>query len=162
MKSRQLQCAAAAPRSDRGRYILESIKSRAVNVPPRLARYSSYLDYRRDGEDSDVKRAILDFPVPSQKRLQDLFDLTAAEARLAQLIASCDNAEDVPQKLCIKLTPARTRLAAVFAKPDTRRQAKLVAILSRIAHLEERAQRAEALVLTDAAEGDHHKPLHLV
>ena len=162
MKSQQLRCAGVAPRSDRSRYILESIKNRHVNVPPRIARYSSYLDCRRDGEDSDVKRDILDFPVPSLKRLQELFDLTAAEARLAQLIACGDSVEEVAQKLSIKMTTARTQLAAVFAKTDTRRQAKLVAILSRIAHLEGYAQRAESLVLTDAArEADHRKPLHL-
>lgn len=160
MKSQQLRCAGVAPRSDRGRYILESIKNRRVNVPSRLA---GYLDCRTDGEDSDVKRDILDFPVPSQKRLQELFDLTAAEARLAQLIACGDSVEEVAQTLSIKMTTARTQLAAVFAKTDTRRQAKLVAILSRIAHLEERTQSAERLVMIDAAqEADRRKSLRLV
>ena len=163
MKSQQLRCAGVLPRSDRGRDILESIKDRRVNVPSRLAGYSSYLDCRTDGEDSDVKRDILDFPVPSLKRLQELFDLTAAEARLAQLIACGDSVEEVAQTLCIKMTTARTQLAAIFAKTDTRRQAKLVAILSRIAHLEDHAQRAEDLVLIDAAQdADRRKSLHLI
>jgi DNA-binding CsgD family transcriptional regulator len=162
MKPGQLRCAGVAPRSDRGRYILESIKNRHVNAPSRLAGYSSYLDCRRDGEDSDVKRDILDFPVPSQKRLKDLFDLTAAEARLAQLIACGDSVDEVAHKLCIKMTTARTQLAAIFAKTETRRQAKLVAILSRIAHLEARAQRERLLLVDAAQDADRHQPLHLV
>jgi DNA-binding CsgD family transcriptional regulator len=79
--------------------------------------------------------AILDLPVPSEARLKALFDLTAAEARLAQRLARGDSVEETALALNIKMTTARTQLAAVFAKTDTRRQAKLVAILSRVAHL---------------------------
>jgi len=79
---------------------------------------------------------VLDFPTPSEAQLRALLDLTAAEARLARLLASGDTLEDVAQKLCIKLTTARSQLAAIFSKTGIRRQAKLVAILSRIAHLE--------------------------
>ena len=61
--------------------------------------------------------------------------LTTAEARLAQRLARGDSVEEVAQQLSIKMTTARTQLAAIFAKTDTRRQAKLVAILSRVAHL---------------------------
>lgn len=84
--------------------------------------------------DSDI-RLVFDFPVPSETRLRELFDLTAAEARLAQRLACGDSVEEVAQRLSIKMTTARTQLAAIFAKTDTRRQAKLVAILSRVAHL---------------------------
>jgi len=79
--------------------------------------------------------AILDLPVPSETRLKALFDLTAAEARLAQRLARGDSVEEAAQALGVKMTTARTQLAAIFAKTDTRRQAKLVAILSRVAHL---------------------------
>jgi DNA-binding CsgD family transcriptional regulator len=79
--------------------------------------------------------AIFDLPVPSEARLRALFDLTAAETRLAQHLARGDSVEEAAQALSIKMTTARTQLAAVFAKTDTRRQAKLVAILSRVAHL---------------------------
>jgi DNA-binding CsgD family transcriptional regulator len=79
--------------------------------------------------------ALFDLPVPSAVRLKALFDLTAAEARLAQRLARGDSVEEAAQALSIKMTTARTQLAAVFAKTDTRRQAKLVAILSRVAHL---------------------------
>ena len=104
---------------------------------------------RRDGfaEDAeaptrsrDAQRIALhqvyEFPIPSEARLRALFQLTAAEAKLAQRLACGDTVEEVARKLSIKMTTARTQLAAIFAKTDTRRQAKLVAILSRIAHLE--------------------------
>ena len=81
-------------------------------------------------------KQVLDFPTPSEAQLRALLDLTVAEARLARLLASGDNLEVVAQKLCIKLTTARSQLAAIFSKTGIRRQAKLVAILSRIAHLE--------------------------
>jgi DNA-binding CsgD family transcriptional regulator len=79
--------------------------------------------------------AILDLPVPGEARLKALFDLTAAEARLAQHLARGLSVEEAAQLLNIKMTTARTQLTAVFDKTDTRRQAKLVAILSRVAHL---------------------------
>ena len=66
--------------------------------------------------------------------------MTAAEARLAQLLACGDSIDEVAQKLDIKMSTARTQLAAVFSKTDTRRQAKLVALLGRIAHLEKQTK----------------------
>jgi DNA-binding CsgD family transcriptional regulator len=81
-------------------------------------------------------KQVFDFPTPSEAQLRGLLDLTIAEARLARLLASGDSLEDVAEKLSIKLTTARSQLAAIFAKTGIRRQAKLVAILSRIAHLE--------------------------
>lgn len=81
-------------------------------------------------------KQVFDFPTPSEAQLRGLLDLTVAEARLARLLASGDSLEDVAEKLSIKLTTARSQLAAIFSKTGIRRQAKLVAILSRIAHLE--------------------------
>ena len=89
----------------------------------------------RQGAPLDM-RQVLDFPAPSEAQLRALLDLTPAEARLAQLLASGDTLEEVAQKLGIKLTTARSQLAVIFSKTDIRRQTKLVAILSRIAHLE--------------------------
>jgi DNA-binding CsgD family transcriptional regulator len=83
----------------------------------------------------DMKQ-VLDFPAPSEAQLRTLLDLTAAEARLAQLLAAGDTLDEVSQKLGIKLTTARSQLAVIFSKTGIRRQTKLVAILSRIAHLE--------------------------
>lgn len=90
------------------------------------------------GDDSDraFDRSAIDLPMPSEASLRSLFDLTPAEARLAQRLASGDSVEEVAKALHIKMTTARTQLAAIFSKTETRRQAKLVAILCRIAHLE--------------------------
>jgi DNA-binding CsgD family transcriptional regulator len=79
--------------------------------------------------------AIDDLPVPHEARLKALFDLTTAEVRLAQLLSRGDSVDEAARTLCVKISTARTQLAAIFAKTDTRRQAKLVAVLSRIAHI---------------------------
>jgi DNA-binding CsgD family transcriptional regulator len=76
-----------------------------------------------------------DFPVPHEDTLRVVFDLTPAEARLAQGVARGDTLEEIASALGIKMTTARTQLASVFAKTGTRRQAKLVAILTRLALL---------------------------
>jgi DNA-binding CsgD family transcriptional regulator len=76
-----------------------------------------------------------DFRIPDEKTLRVVFDLTPAEARLAQGITRGDTLEEVASSLGIKLPTARTQLAAIFAKTGTQRQAKLVAILTRVALL---------------------------
>jgi DNA-binding CsgD family transcriptional regulator len=73
-------------------------------------------------------------PAPAFDVLNAMFGLTAAEARLAQLLARGESVESAAQLLEIKPTTARSQLAAVFEKTATRRQAKLVALLSRLAH----------------------------
>ena len=108
---------------------------------PRLHREGGVHDGRPRSTLLDM-RQILDLPTPSEARVRALFGLTAAEARLAQLLASGDTLEEVAEKLCIKLTTARSQLAIIFSKAGIRRQTKLVAILSRIAHLERRAVEA--------------------
>jgi len=79
---------------------------------------------------------VLALPMPSETSLRQLFNLTAAEAKVAQRLACGDSIEETARHLSIKPTTARTQLAAIFAKTDTRRQARLVAILGRVAHLE--------------------------
>jgi DNA-binding CsgD family transcriptional regulator len=74
-------------------------------------------------------------PVPSANLLSEYFDLTPAESRLAQIMAQGSSLEESAQALNIKMSTARTQLASLFAKTNTSRQGKLVAILSRIAHL---------------------------
>jgi DNA-binding CsgD family transcriptional regulator len=105
-----------------------------------------HADESRDGSHRGCTlldmRQILDLPTPSEARVRAMFGLTAAEARLAQLLASGDTLEEVAEKLSIKLTTARSQLAIIFSKAGIRRQTKLVAILSRIAHLERRAVEA--------------------
>jgi DNA-binding CsgD family transcriptional regulator len=77
-------------------------------------------------------------PVPSEEVLRRVFDLTAAEARLAQGMARGDTLEEIAFSLGIKMSTARTQLGAVFAKTQTRRQPKLVVRLMRLAQLTER------------------------
>jgi DNA-binding CsgD family transcriptional regulator len=78
---------------------------------------------------------LYDIPVPSEHVLQRVFDLTHAEVRLAQGIARGDSLEEIAGGLRIKISTARTQLASIFAKTQTRRQAKLVALLGRLAQL---------------------------
>jgi len=75
-------------------------------------------------------------PAPSQALLIRVYGLSRAEALLAQGIARGESLEEVATRLGIKISTARSQLAAVFAKTGTSRQAKLVVILSRLAHLE--------------------------
>src|SRR5262245_17288573 len=74
-----------------------------------------------------------DIPVPGEHVLHSVFDLTEAEVRLAQGLARGDSLKEVAGGLGIKITTARTHLASIFAKTRTRRQAKLVALLGRLA-----------------------------
>ena len=85
--------------------------------------------------DRDILGALSDMPMPSEALLRRLFDLTPAEARLAQALARGDSLEQVAQALNVKRTTARTQLGAIFGKTQTSRQAQLVAILSRLAHV---------------------------
>ena len=85
--------------------------------------------------DRELLAKLRDLPVPAESALRRLFDLTPAEARLARKLAGGDSLEQVAQALDVKMTTARSQLAAIFAKTGTCRQAQLVAILSRLAHL---------------------------
>jgi DNA-binding CsgD family transcriptional regulator len=66
--------------------------------------------------------------VPSE-RLQAVFGLTNAEARLATLLAAGQDLRDAALQLGITYGTARTRLAAVFQKTSTRRQGELIKLL---------------------------------
>jgi DNA-binding CsgD family transcriptional regulator len=80
-------------------------------------------------------------PVPSECTLRNIFNLSAAEARLAQRLAAGDTLEEVVHSLGIKVSTARTQLAVIFAKTGTRRQAALAAVLTRLAYLVEPTER---------------------
>jgi DNA-binding CsgD family transcriptional regulator len=106
--------------------------------PVGLAVSSTIADARPTERSDPSSWAVLNhLPVPSEARLRQLFDLTPAEARLAQGLARGDALEEVAGELKIKMTTARSQLAAIFSKTQTRRQAGLVAILSRLAHVDE-------------------------
>lgn len=67
-------------------------------------------------------------PVPAQ-RLRALFGLTEAEARLAALLAAGEDLRASAGRLEITYGTARTRLAAIFDKTQTRRQGELIRLL---------------------------------
>lgn len=72
-------------------------------------------------------------PVSLEPSLRQGFGLTAAEARLAALLADGGTLDEAAATLGIARETARTRLKAVFAKTGTSRQQGLVALLARLA-----------------------------
>ena len=69
---------------------------------------------------------------PAAALLRGLFDLTPAEARVAQRIAQGEQLSDIAQGLNLEPTTVKTHLQAVFRKTGTRRQAELVRLLSAV------------------------------
>jgi DNA-binding CsgD family transcriptional regulator len=67
-------------------------------------------------------------PLPDQL-LQSAFELTQAEAKLAGLLAAGEDLRSIADKLEITYGTARTRLAEVFQKTDTRRQGQLIRLI---------------------------------
>jgi len=59
-----------------------------------------------------------------------LFDLTPAEARLAEGLLSGDALSAIARHHGVSITTVRTQLSSIFAKTGTSRQAQLVALLS--------------------------------
>ena len=82
--------------------------------------------------DQTALRRIL---VPSEAVLQRLFDLTAAEARLACSISRGETLEEAAAALGVKVSTVRSQLAKLMIKTGTRRQGQLVALLVRVAHV---------------------------
>jgi DNA-binding CsgD family transcriptional regulator len=68
-------------------------------------------------------------PASFKERLRMAFSLTESEAQLAALLANGEELREAARKLQITYGTARTRLAQIFQKTDTRRQAELVALL---------------------------------
>lgn len=73
--------------------------------------------------DPDRKKPILNH------RLQAAFGLTAAEARLASQLAAGEDLRSAAEKLEITYGTARSRLAQIFQKTDTRRQGELIRLV---------------------------------
>lgn len=73
--------------------------------------------YRSDGD------------VPSDAVLRGLFDLTAAEAKLAGFLAAGQSLAEAAAQRGVSLPTARSQLAQIFRKTGTRQQSELVALL---------------------------------
>ena len=69
---------------------------------------------------------------PEATRLCAAFGLTVAEAKLAAKLASGSGINSAVASLGVSRETARTQLKAVFAKTNTRRQAELAGLLSRL------------------------------
>lgn len=68
-------------------------------------------------------------PASVDRRIREAFHLTEAEAQLAALLHNGEDLREAAAKLNITYGTARTRLAQLFQKTDTRRQAQLVRLL---------------------------------
>ena len=77
---------------------------------------------------TDPERSVL----PSDKVLVDLFDMTAAEARISALLASGMDINEVCKELQITCNTIRMHLKRIFSKTDTHRQSELVTLISRL------------------------------
>jgi DNA-binding CsgD family transcriptional regulator len=71
-------------------------------------------------------------PAARGTALRDLFGLTPAESRLADLLHQELNLKQAAEKMHISLGTARFMLKNIFAKTQTRRQSQLVQMLSRL------------------------------
>jgi len=74
-------------------------------------------------------------PALNRALLQKVFELTEAEASLATEIATGKSLAHFASDRGVSIATARTQLASVFAKTLTRRQAELVALLTRMSIL---------------------------
>ncbi|WP_044871757.1 LuxR C-terminal-related transcriptional regulator [Pseudomonas sp. LFM046] len=69
---------------------------------------------------------------PCGQLLADLFQLTPAEQRLAELLAQGLTPETCAERLCISINTVRTQLRSLFRKTETERQAELVNLFTRL------------------------------
>lgn len=67
---------------------------------------------------------------PGEGLLRELYGLTAAEARLARMLADGRDLGEAADALGVAVSTARTQLKAVFAKTGTGRQAQLAVLLA--------------------------------
>jgi len=74
-------------------------------------------------------------PEPKPEVLQRMFELTAAEARVAIRIARGDTPADIVKETRVSMATVRSQLASVFAKTQTSRQAELISLLARVSVL---------------------------
>lgn len=70
---------------------------------------------------------------PAESVLRQGLGLTTAEARLARVLASGHDLDGAISLLGIRMPTARSQLQAIFYKTNTRRQAELMSLLTRLA-----------------------------
>jgi DNA-binding CsgD family transcriptional regulator len=72
---------------------------------------------------------------PTANRLQRLFGLTAAEARLALEMMRGLRLREAAEALGIEMPMARSQMVSIFVETGTQHQNELVAFLSRLARV---------------------------
>jgi len=70
---------------------------------------------------------------PDAKILANLFNLTAAEARVARHLVAGGSVAEIAQELSVQTNTVRAHLKSVFSKTGVRRQAELASLLARTA-----------------------------
>jgi len=73
---------------------------------------------------------------PSEELLSALFGLSRAEARLAVCLLLGRSAEECARQAGVGVSTIRSQLRSIFSKTGARRQAQLVALLSRVPTLQ--------------------------
>lgn len=68
-------------------------------------------------------------PASNSAVLAQLFGLTRAEARLAELLAAGSTLKDAADQLCVAESTVRSQLKSIFAKTSTNRQSELIRLL---------------------------------
>jgi DNA-binding CsgD family transcriptional regulator len=61
-----------------------------------------------------------------------LYNLSAAELRVASALLAGDSPEDYAMAAGVKMNTVRTRIKTLFYKTDTKKQLELVALLSKL------------------------------
>jgi DNA-binding CsgD family transcriptional regulator len=69
---------------------------------------------------------------PQMGLLAELFQLSPAEQRLAELLAQQLSPEACAERLNVSINTVRSQLRALFRKTDTSRQAELVSLLGHL------------------------------
>jgi DNA-binding CsgD family transcriptional regulator len=68
---------------------------------------------------------------PPLETLSEAFSLTAAEAKVASLVAVGFSPEEIANKLQVSRETVRNQIKAIFGKTGTRRQNELAAVVAR-------------------------------
>ena len=87
-------------------------------------------DFFLDGSALVIVTPVDRASVPTAEVLQGLFDLTPAEARVAQGIAGARSVDALARSLGVKPLTVRTQIKAVLAKTGARRQGELISLLA--------------------------------
>jgi DNA-binding CsgD family transcriptional regulator len=87
-------------------------------------------DIFRNGQFIIYLTRLLDNAIVPQPILKALFDLSSAEARVAERIAAGNTLADIGKQLSVSVHTIRAQLKSIFEKTGVRRQADLIRLLT--------------------------------